>query len=271
MTELPILGACLRVENIDLFRDWLTEAPRPLEIQGIAAPQFLDGDWKPKAAKARKAIEGLPGPVGTHGPAGDIMGMDDPQIQALAVKRLDQGLDLCAEIGTTHMVVHSPFTAWHDVNSVLFPDRRQERLDWLEASVIAAVRRAETLGVTLVIENIEDQDPSFRNEIVDQIGSAHFKVSIDTGHAFCAHKRTEAPAVDAFVRAAGDRLFHLHLQDTDGTCDRHWGVGQGDIPWRGVFDAIAALDVAPRLVFELRNKDDILPSAEYLVSRGFAR
>jgi len=45
--------------------------------------------------------------------------------------------------------------------------------------------------------------------------------------------------VDYFIKAAGNALERIHLQDADGYADRHWALGQGTICWESIFTAIA--------------------------------
>ena len=71
-----------------------------------------------------------------------------------------------------------------------------------------------------------------------------------------------APPVDYFIRDAGARLAHVHLQDVDGHADRHWPPGEGEIEWHAVFRALADAPGAPHLLLELRDKAAI--------PRGFA-
>jgi sugar phosphate isomerase/epimerase len=77
--------------------------------------------------------------------------------------------------------------------------------------------------------------------------------------------------VDFHVRAAGDWLAHVHLQDTDGWADRHWVPGEGTICWPELFRTLAALQSVPRLVLELRDKDRAPEAAERLAAMGLAR
>ena len=41
--------------------------------------------------------------------------------------------------------------------------------------------------------------------------------------------------------------------------------------WFAVFDALSKLESKPRLIMELRNKNDLLPSAAWLKDRGLAQ
>ena len=169
------------------------------------------------------------------------------------------------------MVVHSPFTTWGHNNYDNTPSGRQDVIDRTNAALDDAVRRAEAIGVELVIENIEDKDPHDRVRLADSFGSDAVRVSLDTGHAHYAHGSTGAPPVDRYVTAAGDRLAHIHLQDADGYADRHWAPGDGTVLWASVFRAIAALPVRPRLILELQDHAEIPRGAQHLAALGLAR
>ena len=97
------------------------------------------------------------------------------------------------------------------------------------------------------------------------------KLSVDTGHAFYAHGSTGAPPVDYFIKAAGNELRHIHLQDADGYADRHWTLGEGDINWHAVFAALADLDSNPRLIVELRDHSGLPTSIANMAELGLAQ
>ena len=77
--------------------------------------------------------------------------------------------------------------------------------------------------------------------------------------------------MDYFVHAAGNHLDHVHLQDTDGHADRHWKPGDGTIRWSEVFRALGRLTVKPRLILELRNKEQVREGANHLIQLGLAQ
>jgi sugar phosphate isomerase/epimerase len=123
----------------------------------------------------------------------------------------------------------------------------------------------------MVLENIEDIDPRLRVALADTFNSPAVAVSIDTGHAHYAHGSTGAPPVDYYVKAAGNRLQHVHLQDADGYADRHWSLGEGNILWPSVFAAITKLESNPRLIIEIKDKSKIPASAAFLASLGLGQ
>jgi sugar phosphate isomerase/epimerase len=268
---LPILGAAMTLDDLEIHRGWLLDKQRDLELQSFVEAEVLNGDWSPLAERARRLLDGHTGRVGIHGPFwGFVIASQDPDVRALVARRMGQALDVSTAIGATHMVVHSPYTTWSYNNLDNNPGEREKIIDYTHRTMGEAVKRAEDIGLTLVIENIEDIDPHLRVTLADSFGSPAVAVSIDTGHAHYAHGSTGAPPVDYYVHAAGNRLAHVHLQDADGYADRHWSLGEGTIRWHSVFAALGKLTSNPRLIIEIKDKSKIPASAAYLASLGLA-
>lgn len=272
MTSLPVLGAAMTLDDLEIHRDWLLEKQRDLEIQSFVEAGILNGDWSPLADRAKRLLDGHKGRVGIHGPFwGFTIASQDPEVRDVVRKRLSQALDVCTTIGATHMVIHSPYTIWSYNNLDNFPGERERIVDYCHQTLGDAVKRAEDIGLTMVIENTEDVDPHIRVALADSFNSPAVAVSIDTGHAHYAHGSAGAPPVDYYVLAAGNRLKHMHLQDADGYADRHWSLGEGTVRWHSVFAALAKFDSDPRLIIEIRDKSKIPTSAAYLASLGLAQ
>ncbi|NOX40325.1 MAG: sugar phosphate isomerase/epimerase [Alphaproteobacteria bacterium] len=265
----PTIGAALSILDLAKFRPWLLEGQRDLELQDFCFASVLNGDWKTFCDLAKGMLDGYSGRLGIHGPfSGFEIDTRDPDVREIVVKRMDQGLDVCAELGAVQMVIHSPYKTWDHNNLDLKPRARAAKIEAVHHCLSGAVKRAENQGVTLVIENIQDIDPLDRLRLAQSFDSPAVKLSVDTGHAYYAHGVTGAVAVDQFIRMAGDMLAHVHIQDADGYADRHWQIGAGTICWRSVFDAIAALPAKPHLVLELNDSGQIPASITYLSNLG---
>ncbi len=275
----PIVGAAVwanDLENIDGLLAFIRDSDRDVEIRGFALADTLRGDWSPLAERVRGKLDGHRGRVGIHGPFfGFQLDTPDPDIRAIVQARLHAGLDACLAVtrspGTAHMVVHSPYTTWDWHNLDRGPSDRANKIERVHETLAGVVKRAEDEGVVIVIENIEDKDPQDRVALARSFDSPAVRASLDTGHAHYAHGATGAPPVDYYVRAAGAMLSHVHLQDCDGFADRHWMIGRGSIQWPSVFKALAELPEMPRLILELADPAEILPSAEWLADAGLAR
>ncbi|ORE92528.1 xylose isomerase [Stappia sp. 22II-S9-Z10] len=272
MTDLPLLGAAMPLDVLETLRDFIVDEGRDLELQDFIFADVLDGDWQPKVDRARKLLDGYAGRLGIHGPFwGLTIASHDPEIRAVVTKRMRQGLAVCEALGATQMVIHSPVTTWDANNLDNLPGQREALAERVHLTLDPVIAQAEAAGVTMVLENIEDKDPAARCVLADSFASPAVAVSIDTGHAHYAHGSTGAPPVDYYVRAAGDRLQHIHLQDADGYADRHWRIGNGTVNWPAVFAALGTLSSRPRLIMELRDKSGIVPSAAWLNAAGLAR
>lgn len=270
--SLPVLGAALPLDGLRRHRDWILDKQRDLEIQDFFWAEVLNSDWTPLADSIRKELDGYRGRLGIHGPFwGFTIDSLDPDVRDVVRKRMMQGLDVCAALGATQMVIHSPYTTWDANNLDSLPGEAERTVQRVHDTLHAAVRRAEDMGVVLAIENIEDKDPHQRVALARSFDSPAVRVSVDTGHANYAHGSTGAPPVDFYVTAAGEMLNHVHLQDTDGHADRHWNPGEGNIAWRAVFQALGRIRSNPRLILEVRNKDTLLAGAAYLESLGVAQ
>lgn len=259
------IGAALSLLDLPKYRDWLFEADRDLELQDFCFATVLNGDWSAFADIAKQQLDGFRGRLGIHGPfSGFEIDTKDPDVRAMVQKRMDQALDVCAAIGAVQVVIHSPYRAWDHANVPLKRRGWEDRFEAAHKCLGAAVKRAEDMGVTFVIENIQDVDPMARVRLADSFGSPAVRVSVDTGHALWSHHATGAPPVDEFIRTAGDRLGHVHFQDADGWADRHWALGDGIIRWQPILRAIEEGGGDPHLILELNDVKGIRPSAELL-------
>jgi sugar phosphate isomerase/epimerase len=278
MANLPLkIGAALMVEDLPTYRDWLIEGQRDLELQDFLKPEVLLGDWRALVAEAKRHLDGFDGRLGIHGPFYDLpLDIKDPELAPILSRRMVTAVESAAALGATQMVVHSPYKTWDWYNFGNnprvgnTPSTAEATIARVQENLRPAVTLAETHGITLVIENIEDIEPSWRRDLAASFGSDHVRLSIDTGHAHYAHGATGAPPVDYFVTDAGATLSHVHLQDADGFADRHWPPGRGTVNWHAVFRAIAALPQRPHLVLELRDSADIPSAMAYLEREGLA-
>ena len=270
MTPLKI-GACLAAAEIATYRDWLFDADRDIELQDFFEPVALLSELEDRVAAAKAALDGHRGRVGIHAP---FMGLPidgpDPEIAPLITARYLSAVEAADCVGARQMVLHSPFDAWFENNFYNYPGVLEAKQDQVHTILGPVVRAAEVAGITLVLENILDVDPSRRRILADSFGSDAVAVSIDTGHAQLARRLSGAPPVDYFVRDAGAKLAHVHIQDVDGHADRHWAPGDGEIEWAAVFRALAEGPSQPHLVLELRDKADIPKGFAHLQNLGLA-
>lgn len=271
-TTPPVAGAALPIALLAEYREWLIDSQRDLEIQDAIKPDVLDGDWRALVREARALLDGYSGRLGIHGPFDGLPLMSrDPKQRDLVSSRLCQGLAFAAELGATHMVVHSPFIFFGSPFVPHTPGTGlSDQIELVHLTLDPVVALAEQVGCTLVIENILDTNPAPLLALVRSFETERVRMSLDTGHAFVTHQRG-GPPPDQWVREAGALLAHLHLQDTDGNYDYHWAPGEGSINWVALFEALGQLQHTPRLILELRRPAHMRQRVAWLAERGLAR
>lgn len=271
MTQIPIIGAQLTVLDLPKHRDWLIEKNRDLELPEFCMADILAAP-DPFIAMARTALDGWSGRLGIHGPfAGFELDVKDRDIRAVVQTRIDRALDVCEKLGATQMVLHSPYDGWDAHNLDNRPTDRARRIAAILDTLAPGLRRAEDQGVEIVLENIKDTDPAHRAAVIEAAASPALKLSVDIGHAYWAHVSCDAPPVDRFVAAAGERLAHVHLQDADGYADRHWVLGEGTIPLAPIFAELADLATNPRLIVEINDFSRVRDAVAHLEALGLGQ
>lgn len=271
MRPLPVLGAALTLDMLALHRPWVLEHQRDVELQSFAAPRALAGDLDALIGRAKALLDGHSGRRGLHGPFyGFQIDAGDPEIVQVIRRRMLACLDACERLRADQMVIHSPLTIWDHANHQHQPAGEGVQIERVRFVLDPVIRRAEEAGVTLVLENVEDVDPLARLRLAEAMKSPAVALSLDTGHADYVRRLAGAPPVDVFVAAAGERLHHVHLQDTDGFADRHWHPGEGALGWRAIFAALHRLPRMPRLILEVDDSRHIPRGAEFLAAQGLA-
>ena len=271
MLSLPVIGAQLSVLDLDRHRDWLFEKHRDLEL-----PEFCMADVlrNPDAfiGMAKQKLNGWRGRLGIHGPfSGFELDCKDSDIRAVIQQRLDQALDVCERLGAVQMVIHSPYDGWDQSNLDTAPKNRERRVDAILRVLQPALQRAENIGVTMVMENIKDLSPKDRADVVEAADSSALRLSVDVGHAHWAHHVCGAPSAAEFIAQGGVSLAHVHLQDTDGLADRHWVLGEGNIPFNDIFTALAAHGTNPHLIIEINDFSRVQEACSHLQALGLAQ
>jgi sugar phosphate isomerase/epimerase len=277
-TDVPVIGAAMRAQDLPHYRDWLIADQRDLELQDPCYPDFLDGDWQQTTQSIREQLDGYSGRMGIHAPFFSIdIAAFDSKVRAAVRERLIQSLDFAGEIGATHMVIHSPIVLLGTPYIPRTPTAARtggNDLQWfiqsLHATMGDVIAHAQKVGCTLVVENIFDRDPSLWVMLAASLNSDVVKLSLDAGHAYINHK-LGAPPPDHWLLEAGSLLAHIHLQDTDGYDDRHWAIGDGTIRWHALFKALGRLEQRPRLILEMNQVTDIPRSMDWLRQQGLGR
>jgi len=207
MSDLPVLGCAMELHNLEKMAPWVLEKDRDLEIQDGYHAFVLDKTADKVADRVKEILgSSYKGRLGLHGP---FYGFDldsvDPAIRKVVRMRLEQALRMAHRMGATQMVLHSPLTLW-DRDNMLHQGYEAGKIGLVQDSIGDAVKMAEDMGITIVLENIQDIDPTWRVRLIETLGSDRVRTSIDM-QATCSNtftcKTPTAPQIDtgALVKA----------------------------------------------------------------------
>ena len=230
----------------DRFMDLVVENRMNVELGFSAAdlkscaPSGLD------AAVARIRERG--GRITFHGPFFDLVcGSVDPAIREVTASRFESLFALVEKVRPERVVLHTGF------NPRFHRGHRREWVDNCLAVLGPFVRRAETLGCVLVLENVFEEDPELHLELLGRLKSPFLGFCLDVGHQ---HSFSKTP-LDKWLEATSPYLKEIHLHDNDGSSDAHLPVGAGTIDFDPLFDFLIEKRLAPLPTVEPHRVEDL--------------
>lgn len=134
-------------------------------------------------------------------------------------------------------------------------------------SVRDLLNAADQYGLRITIENTPEPFPFLLKSVEDftrfysKLGDVDLGLTLDVGHA-----NVNGQLYD-FIESFSDKIIHIHASDNDGTFDSHLGVGEGDIDWRRVADALREIDYQGVVIVEsVKNIRESLETLQRLFS-----
>ena len=197
------------------------------------------GAIRTAAAEASVAVS----VCGAFGPDRDVS-HDDAAMRRLGVEYLKACVDLAAAVGSPH--VAGPMYAATGKTRLLPEPERERQRRWAADGLREAAAYAGERSVALAIEPLNRFETDLVNtveqglDLCDRIGMPNVGLLLDT-----FHMNIEERSLPAAIRAAGDRLLHLHACEND-----RGAPGSGHVDWRGVADALAETGYESQVVIE---------------------
>lgn len=201
--------------------------------------------WQARLALHRAVRDQFSGRIAIHGP---FIGMEfahvDHLIRDAVNRRLDLTLDAAVTLRASRVVLHTGYNLENDLFNL--------REDWLERNIAfwqQEIPRWTGAGIQVVLENDTDRTPDLMVQLVRAVDNPFLGLCMDIGHQH-VFSGVDAPE---WVRRMGERLFHIHLHDNDGSADRHWSLGRGTIAFGPFYEALLAH--APQATISLEVED----------------
>jgi len=181
----------------------------------------------------------------------------EESIRRAAVERVAGHIRLAAELGSAVII---GFLAGRLGASD--GQQRRTRRAWALEGLAALCRAAQPLGVTVLLEPLNRYESDYINTLSDaadilrEISAPNLKLLADT-----FHMNIEEADLAASLRAAGSRVGHVHLADTN-----RQAPGHGHLDIAGVLGALDEIGYKGYLSFEVYP----LPNARRAVEDGIA-
>lgn len=224
---------------MEQFMDLVVENRMNIELGFTAADleSCSPGDVCAAVGQIRETGAG----ISFHGPFWDLNpGSVDPGIREVSRSRLDSLFLLVERVAPEQVVLHTGFDPRH---------HHGHRREWLENSLSTLgpfARRAESLGCTLVLENVFEQDPELHLELLAGIKSPVMGFCLDLGHQHAFSETT----LDKWLDATWPYLKEVHLHDNDSSFDSHLPVGNGTVDFDRLFGFLIEKKISPLLTVE---------------------
>ena len=180
---------------------------------------------------------------GAFGPDRNLSSLD-PAVRENARQYLYWMIDAAAEVGS-EKVAGPMYSA---VGKPRLEDEADRQVEWELAvkELKEACQYAAGKGVKLAFEPLNRFETDMVNiveqglKLIADVGEPNIGFHLDTFHMHLEEKDSGAA-----IRAAGDRVFHVHA------CENDRGVpGTGQVDWEGVFGALEEIGYDGDIVIE---------------------
>ena len=227
--------------------------------------QALDDYYTPQRIQALRGLladEGLELSEFVSTPHG--MASPDPEARAQAIEHFKRMVEVAVELGARMVNTVSPTPFDLPVPRITDKHLHQEwsmelapDLDWRQnwADYVQVVRSfcaiCEDAGIRYALEPHPYRlmrNAASMLRLIEQVDSPALGMNFDPSHLFPMGELSEMA-----VYEVGDRIFHTHLSDNDGTSNAHWRPGKGKIDWRAVLQALQAVGYDNVLSIELED------------------
>ncbi|MFB0536093.1 MAG: 5-keto-L-gluconate epimerase [Anaerolineae bacterium] len=179
----------------------------------------------------------------------------DSDVRAAAIQRVYDHVPFAARTGAVIIIGL--------LRGIVKPGVEQEQAyAWLVEALQRCSAAAAPHGVRLVLEPINRYETSLINNVdqglalIEAVGADNFGLLLDT-----FHMNIEEPKIEDSIRAAGDRIFHFHVADSN-----RWYPGAGHIDFGAVMVTLRDIGYAGYLSVEAMP----MPNADTCAERAIA-
>ncbi len=151
----------------------------------------------------------------------------DPTIRQQAVDRIISHVPLAQNAGATIIIGLIRGVIQDGVSE-------NQAKEWMSSCIRICGEIAEKQGVRIAVEPINRYETPLLNtvrdglDLIDRIGADNLGLLLDT-----FHMNIEEPSIEESIRACADRIFHIHVADSN-----RWYPGAGHLDFRKILDVL---------------------------------
>jgi sugar phosphate isomerase/epimerase len=242
------------------------EIKYPYEIIGFDPSSYLRG--------IESIIQRYTPVVSLHIPTNYDLGVWNTGIRREILKQVKDAIDFAHTFGAEILPIHPGTIGTMDIprkdetlhEKFLFGlvEKRKERAKALTVEALREIAGyAAEYKMILALENVLlpteiVYTPTHLLSIIQEVNKENLKALVDVGHAHCC-----GIAADTFIREVGAQLVHVHLTDTDGSCDLHLNLDEGIIDFTAVFAALKEINYSGVVIVEsvYKNTEDLIKNS----------
>jgi sugar phosphate isomerase/epimerase len=195
-----------------------------------------------------------------HAPFLDLSpGSPDPKIREITRLRYNQLIDAIPIFEPLSIVCHSGYDDdRYSFCKESWMEYCIETLKWLGTEI-------DNRGTKMMLENVYETHPDDLLAVIRHLNPTHTKCCLDIGHLTVFGKSP----LDIWISTLGSYVGQFHLHDNHGERDSHFGLGEGCIDFKAVFDFIKSMQIPPIITLEPHKKEDFAASLNYLEQCDF--
>jgi sugar phosphate isomerase/epimerase len=203
----------------------------------IRDPKLVDPDELERVVRAHSLAVPAIGTGQAWGEEGLSYTDPDPAIRAAAIARTKAHVPLAARLGATGGESGGAVIIIGLLRGIIKPGVDHTlAMEWLVGALRECCAAAQPHGVRIALEPLNRYETSLianvaeGMDLIERVGTDNMGLLLDT-----FHMNIEEPVVEDSIRAAGDRIFHFHVADSN-----RWHPGAGHLDFRSILDALFA-------------------------------
>ncbi len=190
-----------------------------------------------------------------HAPFMDMNpGAIDRLFREATLRRLSQVLDAAAILHPAVVVCHPGYDRWR------YGDSQDKWLKYSIETFQQLLTQSETIGCTIAVENIFEEEPSTLRALLEEINHPRLRHCFDVGHWNLFKK----VGLEEWFASLGEYIAETHIHDNRGLKDDHAPIGEGNIDFVLFFRLMQ--QYAPKAVWtiEAHSREKLLLAMERL-------